>query len=144
MQAIGQSSPIRLINARHIPPPLPISQSLSRLKTSGDSWGTLVTVPDAPRHIGSGANATLQIIYTADFDKPENQAFYACSDITYVLESAFSTTIPCFNATEPPSGSGATPGSGNASALAKPKSSPGARSRALSSDRSRFPSSFGG
>jgi hypothetical protein len=64
-----------------------------------------------------GGNATLQIQYTADFDSPLNQTFYACADITYVLEKDFSTTIPCFNATENPSstGSGSHPTNTNSS-----------------------------
>jgi hypothetical protein len=47
-------------------------------------------------------------MYTAQFDTPNNQTFYACADITYVLASAFTTDIPCFNATEPPSASSTT------------------------------------
>lgn len=73
---------------------------------------TCVTLPDAPSSVKAGGNATLQIKYIADFDKPENQTFYACSDITYVALSDFKTSIPCFNATEPtpPKSSGsATP-----------------------------------
>lgn len=49
----------------------------------------------------SGSNATIQIIYKADWDAPHNQTFYACADITYVNAVDFKTRIPCFNATEP-------------------------------------------
>jgi hypothetical protein len=91
---------------------------------------TCVTVPDAPRTITPGTNATLQIVYIADFDKPENQTFYACADITYVLESDFSTDLGyCFNATEPNSdnnGSGTnTGGSGSATETPAPTTGSG-------------------
>lgn len=62
---------------------------------------TCVGLPDAPASVKAGANATLQIKYIADFDKPENQTFYACSDITFVPITEFKLSIPCFNATEP-------------------------------------------
>jgi hypothetical protein len=46
--------------------------------------------------------ATIQIIYTADFDRPENQTFYACADITFVAAASFDPdSVPCFNATSP-------------------------------------------
>lgn len=62
---------------------------------------TCAKIPDAPSHITAGTNATLQIIYKADWDAPHNQTFYACADITYVSAADFKTRIPCFNATEP-------------------------------------------
>ncbi|KAF5676544.1 glucoamylase III (alpha-1,4-glucan-glucosidase) [Fusarium heterosporum] len=60
-----------------------------------------VEVPDAPSKVSAGDNATLQIIYRADWDAPHNQTFYACADITFVEKSKFKFEIPCFNATEP-------------------------------------------
>lgn len=60
-----------------------------------------VQVPDAPSSVSAGDNATLQIIYKADWDAPHNQTFYACADITFVSKADFSFRIPCFNATEP-------------------------------------------
>lgn len=62
---------------------------------------TCVQLPDAPSSVSAGDNATLQIIYRADWDAPHNQTFYACADITYVSEANFNFEIPCFNATEP-------------------------------------------
>ncbi|TKW49548.1 hypothetical protein CTA1_5573 [Colletotrichum tanaceti] len=62
---------------------------------------TCVDIPDPPSSVAAGGNATLQIIYRADWDAPHNQTFYACSDITYVDAATFNTRIPCFNATEP-------------------------------------------
>ncbi len=62
---------------------------------------TCVPVDDAPDSVKAGANATLQIKYIADWDKPENQTFYACADITYVELADFQERIPCFNATQP-------------------------------------------
>ncbi|KID94855.1 cytokine inducing-glycoprotein, partial [Metarhizium majus ARSEF 297] len=62
---------------------------------------TCVSVPDAPSRVTAGTNATLQIIYKADWDAPHNQTFYACADITYVNQADFKLRIPCFNATEP-------------------------------------------
>lgn len=85
---------------------------------------TCVPVPDAPRNIDAGANATLQIVYIADFDKPENQTFYACADITYVLESDFSTQIPCFNATTGDTGTPTTGGGSGSQSSASPSASP--------------------
>ncbi|GKU09453.1 gpi-anchored protein [Fusarium langsethiae] len=60
-----------------------------------------VKVPDAPSGVSAGDNATLQIIYRADWDAPHNQTFYACADITFVSKADFDFAIPCFNATEP-------------------------------------------
>lgn len=57
-------------------------------------------MPDPPIGTAAGTNATLQIIYTADFDSDNNQTFYACTDITYVAAADFDITVPCFNATE--------------------------------------------
>ncbi|KAM5349245.1 hypothetical protein ACJ41O_005752 [Fusarium nematophilum] len=62
---------------------------------------TCVEIDDAPSRISAGDNATLQIIYRADWDAPHNQTFYACADITFVESSAFTFKIPCFNSTEP-------------------------------------------
>ncbi|KAF6812138.1 hypothetical protein CPLU01_14961 [Colletotrichum plurivorum] len=62
---------------------------------------TCVDIPNPPSAIVAGSNATLQIIYRADWDAPHNQTFYACADITYVEPANFSERIPCFNATEP-------------------------------------------
>ncbi|KAK8141104.1 hypothetical protein G3M48_000784 [Beauveria asiatica] len=89
---------------------------------------TCVTLPDAAASVKAGTNATLQIKYIADFDKPENQTFYACSDITYVELSNFKESIPCFNATEPSDGSktGSGGGGGGASSTASASSSPSA------------------
>lgn len=56
-----------------------------------------LTLPSSP---SAGDNATLQVRYIADFDKPENQTFYACADIRLVELAKFATAIPCFNATE--------------------------------------------
>ncbi|OAQ99766.1 hypothetical protein LLEC1_07401 [Akanthomyces lecanii] len=78
---------------------------------------TCVTLPNAPASVKSGTSATLQIKYIADFDKPENQTFYACSDITYVELSDFKEPIPCFNATQPTPGDD-TSKSGNGAASA--------------------------
>ncbi|KAF9871586.1 gpi anchored protein [Colletotrichum karsti] len=62
---------------------------------------TCVDIPNPPASVAAGGNATLQIIYRADWDAPHNQTFYACADITYVEAASFNTRIPCFNATEP-------------------------------------------
>lgn len=85
---------------------------------------TCLPVADAPRSLVAGSNATLQIIYTADFDKPENQTFYACADITYVLASDFTTAIPCFNATQPSTDNPPSDGSGTSGGGASETSSP--------------------
>lgn len=40
--------------------------------------------------------------YTADFDRPENQTFYACADVVFVPAAAFNPAdVPCFNASDP-------------------------------------------
>jgi hypothetical protein len=62
---------------------------------------TCVNVEDQADSVKSGTNATLQVKYIADWDKPENQTFYACADITFVELEKFQTAIPCFNATQP-------------------------------------------
>ncbi|KAK4099565.1 hypothetical protein N658DRAFT_161244 [Parathielavia hyrcaniae] len=65
-----------------------------------DPGHTCLSVPDQRSSIAPGTNATIQVKYTADFDRPENQTFYACADVTFVAESAFNhADIPCFNAT---------------------------------------------
>ncbi|KAJ6786640.1 hypothetical protein PWT90_09404 [Aphanocladium album] len=87
---------------------------------------TCVTLPNAPDSVKAGANATLQIKYIADFDKPENQTFYACSDITYVALSDFKVSIPCFNATEP--GAGDSTKGGNGAASSTPSATPSKKS----------------
>jgi hypothetical protein len=47
-------------------------------------------------------NATIQMRYTADFDRPENQTFYACADVVFVDAAAFNgADVPCFNASDP-------------------------------------------
>jgi hypothetical protein len=74
-----------------------------------DIGHTCVDIPNPPSSIQSGANATLQMMYIADFDSPQNQTFYACADITYVRREAFTTRIPCFNATEDDGGAVHTP-----------------------------------
>lgn len=69
--------------------------------TEVDPGHTCFRIPDPPRGIPAGTNATIQIKYVADFDRPENQTFYACADITYVPASAFDQDdVPCFNATD--------------------------------------------
>ncbi|TDZ75154.1 hypothetical protein CTRI78_v000163 [Colletotrichum trifolii] len=63
---------------------------------------TCVDIPNPPPgSVAAGGNATLQIVYRADWDAPHNQTFYACADVTYVEAASFDTRIPCFNATEP-------------------------------------------
>lgn len=66
-----------------------------------DPGHTCFSVPDAPEHIKAGTNATLQVVYQADWDASVNQTFYACADIVFVDRSDFRFKIPCFNATEP-------------------------------------------
>ncbi|KAK3995011.1 hypothetical protein QBC44DRAFT_348490 [Cladorrhinum sp. PSN332] len=72
--------------------------------TEIDPGHTCYTIPDPPFTITPGTNATLQLKYTADFDRPENQTFYACADITYILadewEILLGDKIPCFNASD--------------------------------------------
>lgn len=92
---------------------------------------TCVTLPNAPSSVKNGTNATLQIKYIADFDKPENQTFYACSDITYVELSEFKEPIPCFNATEPTPGD-STSKNGNGAASSTPTPTPAAEKKSKS------------
>lgn len=68
-----------------------------------DLGHTCLPIGDAPSTVQAGSNATLQIKYIADFDKPENQTFYACADISYVanLQEMGEASAMCFNATEP-------------------------------------------
>ncbi|POR33767.1 Uncharacterized protein TPAR_06041 [Tolypocladium paradoxum] len=86
-----------------------------------DRGHTCVNIGDAPSSVRNGTNATLQIKYIAEFDKPENETFYACADITYVELSDFKERIPCFNATEPPN---KHKGKGSASSTATPTAAP--------------------
>jgi hypothetical protein len=66
-----------------------------------DPGHTCFSIADPPPSTPEGTNATIQIKYTADFDRPENQTFYACADITYVAAANFnSADILCFNATD--------------------------------------------
>ncbi|KAK0652442.1 hypothetical protein B0T16DRAFT_101754 [Cercophora newfieldiana] len=70
--------------------------------TEVDPGHSCIPVPDPPTGTAPGTNATLQLRYTADFDRPENQTFYACADITYVSAAEVDfDDIPCFNATSP-------------------------------------------
>ncbi|KJZ72702.1 hypothetical protein HIM_07894 [Hirsutella minnesotensis 3608] len=95
-----------------------ISISYSKNPTSNDDFKTLLSgaaikdlnpghscfkIPDAPADVKPGTNATLQIMYTADWDSPskQQQTFYACADITYVAAADVTAPGPCFNQTEP-------------------------------------------
>ena len=70
--------------------------------TEIDPGHTCYTIADPPAGTLPGTNATLQIEYIADFDRPENQTFYACADITYVPASEVNLADkPCFNSTSP-------------------------------------------
>lgn len=71
-----------------------------------DRGHTCVNVADPPSSVRPNSNATLQVRYLSAFDRPENETFYACADITYVALSDFTERIPCFNATRPRTGSG--------------------------------------
>ncbi|KAG8424884.1 hypothetical protein J3458_001640 [Metarhizium acridum] len=66
-----------------------------------DKGHTCVNLKISPSFVKPGSNATLQIKYVASFDKPENETFYACADITYVEFANFKEKVPCFNATVP-------------------------------------------
>ncbi|KAJ3538334.1 hypothetical protein NM208_g5952 [Fusarium decemcellulare] len=66
-----------------------------------DPGHTCVSVPDADDSVKANTNATLQIKYIASFDKPENETFYACADITFVELVDFDESMACFNATKP-------------------------------------------
>lgn len=72
-----------------------------------DVGHTCVPISNAPTSVSPGENATLQIRYTANFDNPQNETFYACADITFVEARQFTFTVPCFNATEPENEDGA-------------------------------------
>lgn len=88
-----------------------------------DLGHTCINVPNAPSSVGAGSNATFQIKYIADFDKPHNQTFYACADITYVsaISDFGAGSAMCFNATTPSTDKGGktsstpTPSSGSGS-----------------------------
>ncbi|KAJ9494291.1 hypothetical protein H2202_010215 [Exophiala xenobiotica] len=87
-------------------------------------------IPDPPVDVEAGANATLQIKYTSDFDTDKNETFYACADITYVSTSQFTYQVPCFNATvddynitEPGSTSSGTAAGASATATTPSQSS---------------------
>jgi hypothetical protein len=71
-----------------------------------DLGHTCVTLPASPDSVIAGDLATIQVKYIADFDSPNNQTFYACSDVTMVDLEAFNVQVPCFNATEPDDASG--------------------------------------
>lgn len=96
-----------------------------------DLGHTCINVPNAPSTVGAGSNATFQIKYIADFDKPENQTFYACADITYVsaITDSGAGSSMCFNATTPSADKGGktsstpTPSSGSGSASSGKSSS---------------------
>ncbi|KAH6641085.1 hypothetical protein F5144DRAFT_506062 [Chaetomium tenue] len=86
----------------------PQSQSdFTRLTTAPipelDPGHTCLSLPDPPQALArAGVNATLQMRYTADFDRPENQTFYACADVVFVPATAFNPAdVPCFNASDP-------------------------------------------
>lgn len=69
-----------------------------------DPGHTCLSLPPPPSSIAEGTNATIQVRYTADFDHPFDQLFYACADITFVRAASFDpTTIDqvCFNRTSP-------------------------------------------
>ncbi|EFY87940.1 hypothetical protein MAC_06067 [Metarhizium acridum CQMa 102] len=66
-----------------------------------DKGHTCVNLKNSPSFVKPGSNATLQIKYVASFDKPENETFYACADITYVEFANFKEKVPCFNAMVP-------------------------------------------
>lgn len=55
-------------------------------------------IPNPPSDVDPGSNATIQIKYTADFEKDRNETYYACADIYYVPTNQFTVQVPCFNA----------------------------------------------
>lgn len=66
-----------------------------------DPGHTCLSVPDPPSDFAAGANATIQLKYTADAGQIEKETFYACADITYVAAASLDlSAVPCFNATE--------------------------------------------
>ncbi|KND93682.1 hypothetical protein TOPH_01412 [Tolypocladium ophioglossoides CBS 100239] len=104
------------ISISYLPEPKANSDFLNLIDSlrEVDRGHTCVPINDPPSSVKSGTNATIQIKYISEFDKPENETFYACADITYVEVSDFKEHIPCFNATEPPdknkgNGSSSTP-----------------------------------
>ncbi|RMZ84728.1 hypothetical protein DV737_g1058, partial [Chaetothyriales sp. CBS 132003] len=95
-------------------PPHPVVAILTKTDPSSNSDFDTVTqstrIPEideghmcypitSPGSDGAGANATIQIRYTSDFDTDTNSTFYACADISYVANSQFIEEVPCFNAT---------------------------------------------
>lgn len=95
--------------------------SPSRISEIDDGHQCYV-VPDPSSNITAGMNATFQIKYTSEFDSNENQTFYACADITYVLEGDFRTEIPCFNASIPSPSPTTSSGSSGSSATSSSSS----------------------
>ncbi|KAG7289168.1 hypothetical protein NEMBOFW57_005531 [Staphylotrichum longicolle] len=72
--------------------------------TELDPGHTCLSLADqtSSQQFTAGTNATIQVKYIADFDRPENQTFYACADITFVPAASFNgADVPCFNATDP-------------------------------------------
>ncbi|PHH72994.1 hypothetical protein CDD80_4115 [Ophiocordyceps camponoti-rufipedis] len=67
-----------------------------------DPGHTCVPLPDAFNDVKAGTNATFQMIYESNWDKPHNQTFYVCSDITFaeVIEVKAMEAL-CFDANEP-------------------------------------------
>ncbi|KGO73229.1 hypothetical protein PITC_003170 [Penicillium italicum] len=57
------------------------------------------SVPNPSVDVEEGMNATFQIKYTSDFDTDNNETYYACADVTYILASKFTFQVPCFNVT---------------------------------------------
>jgi hypothetical protein len=99
-------SPPNLTNQYHLPLSDPKTQSDFTYTINPvpvpelDPGHTCLRIPSPPETIAPGTNATIQLRYTADFDRPENQTFYACADITYVRAAEFNAAdVPCFNAT---------------------------------------------
>ncbi|KAK4503537.1 hypothetical protein PRZ48_004452 [Zasmidium cellare] len=60
---------------------------------------TCIRAPDPPSNITAGTNATFMLFYQ-EGDSDSDEAFYACTDVTYIERQAFTTRIPCFNATQ--------------------------------------------
>lgn len=58
---------------------------------------TCISAPNPPQNVTAGSNATFMFFYFEEDGGDE--AFYACTDITYVEAAAFTESIPCFNAT---------------------------------------------
>lgn len=66
-----------------------------------DPGHTCLKIPNVREGTRVGDKATFQIVYIADFDKPENQTFYACTDVTFVSDRPAAMFGVCFNATSP-------------------------------------------